>query len=384
MIVLRTALMIAVICWGIIISPLTALAEDQADHVAGVCYKYIDQHGSVVTQTSRVPARGDQIINAQGYHYRVDSVQGGTARVSLLGQDKTLLSYMDYYDQFKDVIVVSSQEWHKRPVGIYHTHSDESYLPTDGAASIPFKGGIFQVGDNFYKALQKHDVKVLYDRTPHDPHDANAYYRSRRTAVKLLEDNPVAIFDVHRDGIDDPEFYRHVVSNREVTQIRLVVGRQNPKMSANLDFAKRLMAYVNKKNPGLIKEIYMARGNYNQDLISTALLIEAGTYTNQKPEAESGVALLANAVPEMLGITPPPRSEDTIQSTGAGGEGWRTAFFIAAIVVIIGVAFIFINNPANKVREYVVNIVGQLYGDNPTGKMKEYMVNKVGRFIKRK
>ncbi len=359
MIPLRAVLRIVSIYLVCAICPMPVLAEHQADHVAGVCYEYIDRHGSVVTLTSREPARGDEIINSKGDHYKVISVQGNTAKVSFIGKDEILLSYMDYYDQIKAVVVTSSQSWDERPVGIYHTHTDESYLPTDGAASIPFKGGIFQVGDIFNNTLKEQKVKVNYNKTPHDPHDANAYYRSRRTALKILKQNPVAIFDVHRDGIDDPEFYRQIISNQDVTQIRLVVGRQNPKMSANLDFAKRLMAYVNKKNPELVKEIYMARGNYNQDLIATALLIEAGTYTNEKPQAESGVALLANAVPEMLGLTPPSQPELT-KSPEAGRQGWKTALFIGLLVVAGGVIYIFINNPANKVKEYLLNKVDQL------------------------
>lgn len=154
MIALRAVLVIISICFAIAVYPMSSPAGEQADHVAGVCYEYIDQHGSIVTLTSREPARGDEIINAKGFHYRVVSVDGNTARVNLMGKDKNLLSYMDYYAKTKDVAVISNQEWRERPVGIYHTHSDESYLPTDGAASIPFKGGIFQVGENFTDALK--------------------------------------------------------------------------------------------------------------------------------------------------------------------------------------------------------------------------------------
>ncbi|KAF1086645.1 Stage II sporulation protein P (SpoIIP) [Sporotomaculum syntrophicum] len=356
---LRAVFIIVSLYYACLYCPLSALAEQQADHMAGVCYEYIDQHGNLVTLASRKPARGDEIINSKGYHYQVSGVQGNTAQVKLIGKDKIILSYMDYYEQIKAAPVVSSQAWQERPVGIYHTHSDESYLPTDGKASIPFNGGIYQVGDIFNNTLQEQKVKVDYNKTPHCPHDANAYYRSRRTAVKLLEQNPVAIFDVHRDGIDDPEFYRQIISEQDVTQIRLVVGRQNPKMSANLDFAKRLMAYVNKKNPELIKEIYLASGNYNQDLMPTALLIEAGTYTNEKPQAENGVALLANAVPEMLGLTPPPRQEAT-ELPKTGPQGWGTVLFIALLVVLGGVIFIFINNSEEKVKNYLLSKIDQL------------------------
>ena len=38
-------------------------------------------------------------------------------------------------------------------------------------------------------------------KTPHDPHDAMAYDRSRRTAAELLKKNPIALLDIHRDAV---------------------------------------------------------------------------------------------------------------------------------------------------------------------------------------
>ncbi|WP_313885482.1 stage II sporulation protein P [Desulfallas sp. Bu1-1] len=351
---LKMAIVTGWILLNLLVFPCLASAGGEADHVAGVTYKLVDQYGRVISLTSRKPAGGDEIIDARGYHYKVTWVEGKTARVRLMGRDKEFLAMVAYYDRVETVPVLAEQ-WYKRPVGIYHTHSDESYLPTDGAASIPFKGGIYQVGAMFHQGLKERKVQVRYDRTPHDPHDANAYYRSRRTALRLLKQKPVALFDVHRDGVDNPAFYRRIVSDRDVTQLRLVVGRQNPKMTANLDFAKRLMAFANKEHPGLVKEIYLARGNYNQDLLSTALLIEAGTYTNKKPEAESGVALLAGAVPTLLGLTPPAAPQPKgITSREAGHQGWKTAFLIIFLIVLAAAAFIFINNPASNVREFLI------------------------------
>lgn len=359
MTILRAFLIIAGLYLAGCFYPLPAAAE-QADHLAGVNYDYLDQLDNLVTITSRKPVKGDEIITASGEHYRVVSVQGNSARVKLIGKDKILLSYMNYYEeQIKVAPVVSNQAWEERPVGIYHTHTDESYVPTDGKASIPFNGGIYQVGDMLNNTLKEHQVGVVYDETAHCPHDANAYNRSRRTAVKLMKQNPVAIFDVHRDGVDDPEFYRQALSEEDATQIRLVVGRQNPKMAVNLDFAKRLMAYVNKRNPKLIKEIYMAPGNYNQDLMSTALLLEAGTYTNEKPQAENGVVLLANAVPEMLGLTPPP-GPDMTGAAETSKQGWQTAFFLVLLVAAGVLIYIFINYPTDKIKEYLSNKAVQL------------------------
>ena len=76
-------------------------------------------------------------------------------------------------------------------------------------------------------------------------------------------------------------------------QIRLVVGRQNQNMQANLDFAKQIKAYYDEKKPGLIKGIFMAKGNYNQDLAPRSILIEVGTHTNSLEAAQNGAAVFA-------------------------------------------------------------------------------------------
>jgi len=329
--------------------PCAEPSAGDGDHIAGRNYDFLDQKGKLVTITSRRPFIGDEIITAGGLHYRVASVQEKTARVKLVGKEKEYLALVKYYNSLK-IVPAAAGEWAERPVAVYHTHTAESYLPTDGASSIPFKGGIFQVGNTFRDALKDERVKVLYDRTPHDPHDANAYYRSRRTAAQLLKENPVAIFDVHRDGVDDPEFYRRIVSDKNVAQMRLVVGRQNPKMEANLDFAKRLLAFGNKQHPELLKEIYIARGNYNQDLLSTALLIEAGTYTNEKWQAESGITLLASSVPVLLGLDTP---AEGITGEDAGRQGWKTALFLIMLLMLALVGFIVINIPGVNVKGYL-------------------------------
>lgn len=271
--------------------------------------------------------------------------------------------------------------WTGRPVAIYHTHTDESYLPSDGKVSIPFRGGIIEVGRNYKNSLTREGAKAVHDGTPHDPHDNNAYYRSRRTAFELLKQKPAALFDVHRDGIDDPEFYREYIANESVAQIRLVVGRQNPHMAANLDFARRLMAFANKTNGPVVKEIFISHGNYNQDLLSTALLIEAGTYSNRKEEAINGIERLAGAVPVVLGITSPPGAYHP-----AGGSGvWVAVVMITSLVLLCAGLFIIINagglNEAKKllVDFYRRDLAGILepLGNRISANMLEPLKNKI-------
>ncbi len=306
------------------------------EHKAGSTYKIKDEKGVLLTIVSRRVLAGDELITSNGNHYRIQKVDSNSAAAKFLGMDKEFLAYNEYFSEV--TIPAAATEWSKRPVAIYHTHTDESYLPSDGRFSIPFNGGIIQVGDSYKTTLSREGVNVLHDKTPHDPHDNNAYYRSRRTAFQLMKKNPIAIFDIHRDGVDDPEIYREYIDNKNVAQIRIVVGRQNPHMATNLDFAKRMMAYANKINPTIVNEIFIAHGNYNQDLMSTAVLLEAGTYTNQKEEAIKGVQLLASAVPMVLGITGPPEKPDEEQS-GA----WSALVWIMALTLFSGGAFALLN-----------------------------------------
>lgn len=308
-----------------------------------------DEQGNIVTIISRRVRPGDEVITAEGKHFKVRKTVGDKAIAYFAGMDQDLLAYNEFFSRLElPAARISSPN---RPVAIYHTHSDESYLPSDGVESIKFKGGIFQVGDSYSNKLKREGTAVLHDKTPHDPHDNNAYYRSRRTAAQLLKKNPIAIFDVHRDGIDDAEFYHRKISNQDVAQIRFVIGAENPRKAANLDFAKRLMAHANKMHWPIAKEIYIGKGGYNQDLLPTSLLIEAGTYTNKKEEAMRGISQLADAVPIVLGITGPgsqpgaseygkPLTDPTARQTG----GWTALVWILVVAIIGGGAFLVISS----------------------------------------
>ncbi|HEY8395022.1 MAG TPA: stage II sporulation protein P [Thermaerobacter sp.] len=184
-------------------------------------------------------------------------------------------------------------------IGIYHTHNDESYIPTDGTESVEGRGGIHAVGDVLGRRLARHGYHVIKSEALHLPHDRGAYRRSRRTAIKMLPKNPVALLDVHRDATP-PEFYRAEVKGKPVTQVRLVVGRENPFHRTNLEFARRLKAEAARTYPGLVKGIYIGLGGYNQDLGPRTLLAEFGAHTNSRREAEQGAAFFADVLAQTL------------------------------------------------------------------------------------
>ncbi|MCL5982385.1 MAG: stage II sporulation protein P, partial [Firmicutes bacterium] len=183
----------------------------------------------------------------------------------------------------------------QRLIGIYHTHNAESYVPTDGTDSIRGRGGIHEVGESMARALEAKNVRVAFDQSKHLPHDRGAYRRSRATTERLLAQGPDVIFDVHRDAAPR-HVYAAQIGNEWVTQVKLVVGRQNPNMQVTRQFALDLKRVSDMVHPNLVKGIFLARGNYNQDLSPLNLLLEIGAHTNSREAAERGAALFADAI----------------------------------------------------------------------------------------
>jgi len=187
-----------------------------------------------------------------------------------------------------------------RTILIYHTHGDESYVPSEGTSSIPTGGGILRVGERLATSLRDVGFRVLHDRSTHWPHDALAYHRSRRTVFRYLPRGPYLLFDIHRDGAP-ARAYRGEVAGEPVAQILLVVGRLNPMRQANLALARAIKKAADRSHPGLIKGILLARGHYNQDLDPGALLLEVGCHQLPRSEAERSVKLLAAVLAGLYG-----------------------------------------------------------------------------------
>lgn len=310
--------------------------------------------GQVIDKMSRVVYAGDEIIGEKNAHYRITKVKGNKAYAKNLGIAKGVVWKDEWDVQVANAQVQATQANGKSQIAIYHTHSDESYVPSDGTESKPASGGIFEVGTALAQKLRNQGVTVVDDKTPHEPHDSNAYHRSRRTALKLLKDRPVALLDVHRDGVPDPDFYNKQIDGEPATRVRLVVGRQNPHMANNLEFAKTVKAYMDKNKPGFVREIFIGKGMYNQDLGPRALLIEVGTHTNTKQRAENGAQVFAEMLPPILNLNkaaaqPGPGQGDTTDvNPNEESTGWKTLGWIVGIVLLGGVAFLFISTGSLK------------------------------------
>lgn len=290
--------------------------------------KYVtlkDNKGKIIARTAHQVSIGDEYLNSNNELYRVVRVKGEVGTVRLIRKERLEAeSGTGLRALINNLSQMRAEVKDKGPIAIYHTHSDESYVPTDGKSSQKGNGGIFKVGEALTKAFERNGVPVVHDKSAHDPHDAMAYDRSRRTAAQLLKKRPSCILDIHRDAVPREE-YSKIINGKGVTKVQLVVGRENPNFKANNDFAKKVKAIVDKKYPGFIKGIFYGTGKYNQDLGPRTLLLEFGTHTNNRESAERGAAIFAEAASNVL--------------YGAAGAGFvnrgsmRSLFWIIAAVV---------------------------------------------------
>lgn len=307
--------------------PVLASETGGSDEVrTGKYYSVKDEVGTEIFTTGHVVNVGDEFISDQDVRYQVTSVSGTSVVVKSLGKMEALL-------EFPAPIGAGAKPAASTTVAVYHTHSDESYQPSDGSDSIPARGGVFQVGKSLAAALMQKGVKAVHSLTSHDPHDAGAYERSRRTLVQLLKDRPAAVFDVHRDAGPAKPYLKDLPGSGTVSKGMIVVGRTNPKMSSNLDFARRLMNAVNAKYSGLIKGIFLGKADFNQDLYDRALLLEMGTERTSKESAEKGVELIGGVVPSVLGVSAGPSGRSSGRSIG-----WILGLAVAGTFVYLWIS----------------------------------------------
>ena len=332
---------------GVEVSPELRATEELEEFIeefvshsaAGGYYTWVDEDGQVITYTAIAPVPGDSYITADNRLYEVAEVTA----------DRTVRARFVEQLQLRASLPAVSRRWpfgaaaaqartggDTGAIGIYHSHNAESYVDTSQREfEVPF-GDILQVGRALKQALEEQGFRVIHSENSHLPHDGGAYQRSRATVRELLEQGAVALIDVHRDAIP-AEAYRTEVAGQEMTKVRLVVGRQNPNSEANFELAKNIKALADERYPGLIKGIFNARGNYNQDVGPRAILLEFGTHETSLEEAVRATRYIADVFPQAAGLT----------AGGAGAAlgraGWRSALWLALAAGVGAFGYLWIN-----------------------------------------
>lgn len=358
----------------VLLLPITAAAED--------VWSLMDEQGSLLTQICYEPEKGDEYIAGDNTLYEIIAVEGDTAVARAQGKaDMPDVSWLD-----ADAAMPVSAMGEKL-LALYCTHSDESYEPSDGTYSDEERGTIYQVARALADGLEDKGAETAVSDALHYPHDAGAYRRSRQTAVQLLKKGPDALFDIHRDGIPNVNEYAATIGGKQCSRVRLLVGRGNQNMAANKDFALKIKAVADKVYPGLIKDIYMGKGTYNQDLAPHSVLLECGTYTLSKERVLLSMPMMADVLYRTMygGVTGSAGASDISQSkagggltqgqpdapaaednTGAGaGIWWIVCIGVAALIVFALVSAGSFRGGMNKAGRNISEMTGGLLGKKP-------------------
>ncbi|WP_187444760.1 stage II sporulation protein P [Rossellomorea vietnamensis] len=200
---------------------------------------------------------------------------------------------------------------------VYHTHSQESFIPEIGVKSIDKahsnEVNISMVGDHLSKALTERGVEVL-----HEKHDFIAELKEKNLnyeksyelsrayvseAVEQNEESLAMVLDIHRDS-----------QPRKVTTLEYEgehYGKVAFFVSSNIDnidevikFTEAVNARMEEKVPGLsrgvfIKNIGSKQSTYNQDLFNRSLSINIGGAENTLEEEYRTADLLAEVLSEI-------------------------------------------------------------------------------------
>jgi len=194
-------------------------------------------------------------------------------------------------------------------VGIYHTHTAESFLPSSGRTHSPGgqQGEIVAVGRALVETLEREGVAAIQSENIHDyPSFMRAYGASEETVVQMLEKykDLVYIFDVHRDAESRANVTTRI-DGETIASISIIVaqgqeGLEQPHWRKNYAAAKKLKDVCDEKYPGLIREIQFAEWRYNEHLHNGLLILEVGSHETSCDEAVKAITYFGEALAEVL------------------------------------------------------------------------------------
>ena len=200
-----------------------------------------------------------------------------------------------------------------RNVLIYHTHTCESYTPseeynytmTGNYRTTDANYNMIRVGLELANRLTENGFTVEHCTTMHDyPSYSGSYDRSEDTVKNLLyEKNTELVIDLHRDAVGDGTTYGPTVeiNGEKVAQLMFVIGTdggglEHPNWIQNLKIAVKIQEKANEMYPGLFRPIVLRNSRYNQHLAKGACIIEVGATANTLKESLLSMQCLANVL----------------------------------------------------------------------------------------
>ena len=221
------------------------------------------------------------------------------------------------YTLTDEILNPSGLEYNKSDVIIFHTHTCESYTPTEAYPyeesgtfrTIDLNYSVSRVGDSLTDQLTSYGFNVIHNKTYHDyPAYTGSYGRSMETVQGILNEKPNTdiIIDLHRDAIADTTYAPSVqIGDEIVSQLMFVIGTdggglEHPNWQQNLKFAISVQKKANELYPGLFRSILLRNSRYNQQLGKAACIIEVGATGNTLEQSMTSMKYLAKVLDEVL------------------------------------------------------------------------------------
>ncbi len=208
----------------------------------------------------------------------------------------------------------------KPKVLIVHTHSTESYQPSEAFnfrhssadRTVDTEYNVVRVGSELEKELVGMGIETVHITDLFDyPEYNNSYARSCKAVEKALKkDKDIkVVIDLHRDAIVTAEGQKTKITaeigGEKVAQVMLVVGTdelglEHPDWRTNLKFAVKLQKELISISPDFVRPINLRTSRFNGHTAPGAVIVEVGATGNTLDEAVASAKYLAKAISETL------------------------------------------------------------------------------------
>ena len=222
------------------------------------------------------------------------------------------------YTLTEEMLIPNVELNNKKDVIIYHTHTCESYTPTEknnyissgNFRTTDLNNNVARVGKELSGFLKEKGINVIHDLTYHDyPAYTGSYNRALLTINDVLSKNKNAelIIDLHRDALGSNSSYSPSVQigEEKCAQLMFVIGTDGGGLTHkdwlyNFKIAVKLQEKANQMYPGLFKPIILRNSRYNQHVSKAACIIEVGATGNTLEECNNSMKYLSNVILEIM------------------------------------------------------------------------------------
>ena len=192
---------------------------------------------------------------------------------------------------------------------ILHTHTSESYADcSDNYRSLDEAQNLLAIGKHMETLLTAAGIGVIHDTTLHDyPSYNGSYNHSRKSVQQYLSEYPTLtlVLDIHRDAMEDKNGKQYAttlsIGGETSAQLMMVVGTNgsglnHPNWEQNMSVAVKFHTQLERLYPGICRPISLRKQRFNQDLSTSAMLIEVGTAANTQKQALEAATCLCDAI----------------------------------------------------------------------------------------